>query len=215
MSVTQDDLIEIFKNPRAQTIEGVIAFGGRLNVKTLIQAYNYGIFPWPHDGYPLLWFCPEERGVIDFEELHLSKSFQKWLKKNRSHFCITFNKQFKEVVKNCKEQKRLGQSGTWITNQIEKSYFELHKQNVALSIEVMRGDLLVGGIYGVMSSRYFSCESMFHKEDNTSKLALVELIQYLKSIGHNWMDIQMVTTVCESFGGKLISKNDFLNRIGV
>lgn len=215
MSVTQDDLLEIFRNPRAETIEGVIAFGGRLKVKTLIQAYNHGIFPWPHEGYPLLWFCPEERGVIDFEELHLSKSFQKWLKKNRSHFSITINKKFKDVIKNCREQKRLGQSGTWITDQVEESYNELHIRGVALSIEVMRGNLLVGGIYGVMSPKYFSCESMFHKEDNTSKLALFELIEYLRSIGHSWMDIQMVTTVCESFGGKLISKNDFLNRIGV
>lgn len=215
MFVAQNELLEILKNPRAETTEGVIAIGGELRPQVLVQAYNHGIFPWPHEGYPLLWFCPDERGVIDFADLHLPKSFQKWLRKNRSFFTITMNQKFSEVIKNCKEQKRKGQNGTWITEDIENSYIELHQQGVALSLEVMRGDRLVGGIYGVLSNKYFSCESMFHKEDNTSKLALFALIQYLKSLGSSWMDIQMVSSVCESIGGKLISKNDFLRRIGM
>lgn len=215
MFVAQNELLEILKNPRAETTEGVIAIGGELRPQVLVQAYNHGIFPWPHEGYPLLWFCPDERGVIDFADLHLPKSFQKWLRKNRSFFTITMNQKFSEVIKNCKEQKRKGQNGTWITEDIENCYIELHQQGVALSLEVMRGDRLVGGIYGVLSNKYFSCESMFHKEDNTSKLALFALIQYLKSLGSSWMDIQMVSSVCESIGGKLISKNDFLRRIGM
>lgn len=215
MFVAQDELLKILTNPRAETIEGVIAIGGELKSHVLVQAYNHGIFPWPHEGYPLLWFCPEERGVIDFVDLHLSKSFQKWLKKNRSFLMITINQKFSEVIRNCKEQRRKGQNGTWITEEIEESYIELHQQGVALSLEVMRGELLVGGIYGVLSNKYFSCESMFHKEDNTSKFALFELIRYLQSLGYSWMDIQMVSSVCESIGGKLISKNDFLRRIGM
>lgn len=209
-----NELIEIFSNPHVDTLEGVIAAGGRLKPELLIYAYDHGIFPWPHEGYPLLWFCPDERGVIDFKELHIPKSFQKWLKKKRSEFTITMNQRFQEVVKNCKTQKRLGQKGTWITKEIESNYFKMHQMGHAFSLEVMRDDKLVGGIYGVQSQKYFSCESMFHKEDNVSKLALYELIQFLQNSGHTWMDIQMVTDVCKSFGGKLITKQEFLKRIG-
>lgn len=213
MSV-QDELKKIFSDPRQETIEGIIATGGRLEPELLIYAYDHGIFPWPHEGYPLLWFCPDQRGVIDFNELHIPKSFKKWLNKNRRQFTITINQSFQEVLKNCKTQKRLGQNGTWITKEIEKNYTQLHKMGHAFSLEVRRGEDLVGGIYGVQSEKYFSCESMFHKEDNVSKLALYELIEYFKSIGYQWMDIQMVTSVCKSFGGKLISKVEFLKRIG-
>ncbi|MEK6627845.1 MAG: leucyl/phenylalanyl-tRNA--protein transferase [Bdellovibrionota bacterium] len=212
----QNELLkEIFSDPSRETIEGVIAVGGKLDPELLIYAYDHGVFPWPHEGYPLLWFCPDQRGVIDFNELHLPKSFKKWINKNRSQFTITINQNFHEVLKNCKTQKRLGQNGTWITNEIEENYTQLYKMGHAFSLEVWRGDVLVGGIYGVQSEKYFSCESMFHKEDNVSKLALYELIVNLKSIGHTWMDIQMVTSVCNSFGGKLINKAEFLKRIGL
>lgn len=213
MSV-EGELRRIFSEPRAATMEGVIAAGGRLKPDLLIYAYEHGIFPWPHEGYPLLWFCPDERGVIDFAELHVPRSFQKWLRKSAGQYTVTMNLRFQEVLRNCKVQKRKGQAGTWITPEIEKNYLELFQCGHAFSLEVMRGQELVGGIYGVQSERYFSCESMFHTEDNTSKLALFELIRYLQGIGHNWMDIQMVTEVCESFGGKLISKAEFLSRIG-
>lgn len=213
-SKVSTELKKIFSNPRTETLEGVIAVGGRLNPELLVHAYAHGIFPWPHQGYPLLWFCPDERGVIDFSELHIPRSFHKWLKKNRALFTITINERFQEVVKNCKTQRRAGQQGTWITKEIEENYLALHKKGQAFSLEVLRGDELVGGIYGVQSKKYVSCESMFHKIDNTSKLALYELIHYLQGIGHRWVDIQMLTSVCKSFGGKLISKNEFLNRIG-
>lgn len=211
----ESELYEIFSEPHAETLEGVIAAGGSLQPELLIYAYDHGIFPWPHDGYPLLWFCPDERGVIDFAELHLPKSFQKWLRKNRAYYTITMNQHFHEVLLNCQTQKRPGQTGSWITPDIEKSYLELHSRGHAYSLEVLRGTDLVAGIYGVQSERYYSCESMFHKEDNTSKLALLELILYLKSTGQHWLDIQMVTDVCKSFGGKLIRKIDFLKRIGL
>ncbi|AGH95025.1 leucyl/phenylalanyl-tRNA--protein transferase [Pseudobdellovibrio exovorus JSS] len=214
MSV-DDELKVIFSNPHAQTLEGVIAAGGKMSPELLIYAYEHGVFPWPHEGYPLLWFCPDERGVLDFDELHLSKSFQKWLRQKKSLYQVTVNQKFLEVVQSCRRQKRKGQRGSWINNEIERNYNLLHQSGHALSIEIMRGDVLVGGIYGVQSSRYFSCESMFHHEDNVSKLAFYEMVNLLKSQGHRWMDIQMVTSVCEGFGGKLISKEDFLLRIGL
>jgi leucyl/phenylalanyl-tRNA---protein transferase len=142
------------------------------------------------------------------------RSFQKWLRHNQYKFEITQNQAFAEVMHECRQQKREGQKGSWITNQIEKNYQKLFESGGAFSLEVWREKNLVGGIYGVKSEKYYSCESMFHKEDNTSKLALYSLVQLLKKQGHTWMDIQMVTSVCESFGGKLIQKNEFLARIG-
>lgn len=209
------ELMEIFSNPRAETSEGIIAAGGAMNPELLIYSYAQGVFPWPHEGYPLLWFSPEMRGVIDFSEFRMPRSFQKWLKNQRSKYVVTMNTKFLEVIRECKVQKRKGQSGSWINKEIEINYDQLFRMGHAFSLEITRDSQLVGGIYGVNSEKYFSCESMFHKEDNTSKLALYELIQYLTGLGHTWIDIQMVTSVCESLGGKLITKDEFLQRIGV
>lgn len=214
MSV-EAELREVFSNPFADTLEGIIAAGGWMTPGLLEHAYKHGVFPWPHEGYPLLWFCPDERGVIDFSELHIAKSFQKWMRMNRGAYNVTMNTRFSEVVTNCRTQKRKDQTGSWINSEIEKNYLQLHKAGKAFSLEISRGDNLVGGIYGVKSERYFSCESMFHREDNVSKLAFYELVQFLSRSGHTWMDIQMVTPVCASFGGKLIPKNEFLRRIGL
>lgn len=212
-SEIKKQLINLLSKPRTETVEGVIAVGGSLSPDLLILAYENGIFPWPHEGYPMLWFCPDDRGVIDFNQVHLPRSFNKWLRQKRHQYKITLNQNFADVVNNCKKQKREGQKGSWINAEIEKNYNLLHKMGHALSLEVWRENKLVGGIYGVQSQLYFSCESMFHLEDNTSKLALYELIQLLKQQNHQWVDIQMVTSVCESFGGYYISKDLFLKRI--
>jgi len=205
----------IFSHPRGETMEDIIAAGGYMTPELLILSYENGIFPWPHEGYPLLWFAPEERGVIDFSEIHLPKSFQKWLRKHKQDFTITMNKEFSQVVKLCRAAVRKGQAGSWINDEIEKNYTLLHQAGHAYSLEVWRKDVLVGGIYGVQSKKYFSCESMFHLESNASKLALYELIEFIKSTGKTWLDIQMVTDVSGSFGGKYITKDEFLTRIGL
>lgn len=196
-----------------ETIEDVIVVGGVMTPENLIESYKLGIFPWPHEGYPLLWFCPERRGILDFNELHISSSLQKWIKKNNPHIKVTMNQDFPRVIKECRKQKRAGQNGSWINGAIEKNYSELQKRGQALSIECWRDDDLISGIYGVKSVTYFSCESMFFKVPNASKFAFVKLVEHLKSLGHVWMDLQMVTDVSGSFGGKYISKAEFLNRI--
>lgn len=215
MMSVDDELKAVLSNPRMESIEGVLVAGGRMTPDLLVHAYEHGVFPWPHAGYPLLWFCPDERGVLDFKDLHLPRSFQKWMKKNKDRYQVTMNRRFSEVVKECRMQKRKDQQGSWINREIEQNYSLLHQMGHAFSLEIVLEDKLVGGIYGVQSSRYVSCESMFHKEDNVSKLALYSLIQHLKDQGQLWMDIQMVTSVCESFGGKLIPKEEFLQRIGI
>ena len=191
--------------------DGLIYIGGNLNTETLIEAYSKGIFPWPvEETYPLFWFCPEPRGVLDFHDLHIPKSLSKLRRK--SIYRITFNQSFRQVMEECAKQPRPGQEGTWIVPQLISAYENFHLQGFAHSTEVWRGDHLVGGLYGVYVKGVFSGESMFHLEPNTSKIALVETVLRLKAIGLHWMDIQMLTPVTELFGGHYISRRDFLMR---
>ncbi len=209
MSVLND-----FPNPRTAEIEDdIIAIGGHLDAENLKKSYAMGIFPWPHEGYPLLWFCPDKRGVLDFKDLHIPRSLEKWIKKNQSEIEITINKKFNDVMKECQKQKRKGQKGSWINKEMITAYSELQKKGGALSLECWIGDELISGIYGVMSKKYFSCESMFFKKPNASKYAFIQLVEYLKKQNMNWMDLQMVTDVSESFGAKYISRKKFLDRI--
>lgn len=213
MSVLNRKLYELFSQPRHPTVEDIIAVGGVLDAAILRHAYQHGIFPWPHEGYPLLWFAPEKRGVIDFERLHIPRSLLKWMRKNSGVYEVRHDSNFEEVLRCCRQQIRKGQDGTWINDEIEQAYSELFKEGGAFSLEIYKKEELVGGIYGVRSAKYISCESMFHLEENTSKLAFLKLVEKLQSEGQSWMDIQMVTSVCESFGGRLITKDQFLKRI--
>jgi leucyl/phenylalanyl-tRNA--protein transferase len=208
------ELINILQNPHAESFDGVVAVGGRMKPELLRLAYRHGIFPWPHEGYPLLWFSPDERGVIDVADFHLPRSFKRWLKKCEALYEITYDRHFSEVVEHCARQKRRGQSGTWITSEIKEQYARLFSAGGAFSVEVSREGRLVGGLYGVKSEAYWSCESMFHLEDNVSKLALKATLERVREKGMGWLDIQMVTEVCALFGGRLISRTEFLERLG-
>lgn len=192
--------------------DGLIYIGGNLHVETLVQAYSAGIFPWPlEEIYPLFWFCPEPRGVLDFNDLHIPKSLEKLRKKGKYHF--SFNKNFRGVMEECAKQPRPGQEGTWIIPQMFPAYEEFHNKGYAHSIECWEGERLVGGLYGVYVKGVFSGESMFHLEPNASKLCLVEIALKLRSLGLKWMDIQMLTPVTQALGGHYISRRDFLLRL--
>ncbi|MEY4616669.1 MAG: leucyl/phenylalanyl-tRNA--protein transferase [Pseudomonadota bacterium] len=200
-----------FPDPRMASDEGIVAIGGDLSVKTLLAAYSEGIFPWPHEGYPLLWFCPWERGVLEFKNLHISKSLQKLDKK--TNWTWTVDRAFDEVIGACAEVPRPGQSGTWITEDVLSSYRKFHLAGYAHSLEVWEKGDLVGGIYGVFVKNVFSAESMFFKKSNASKWALWKLVNFLQTRGLEWIDVQMVTTVCEHFGARLISQQEFLEKV--
>lgn len=192
--------------------DGLVYIGGNLQVETLVQAYSMGIFPWPlEEAYPLFWFCPEPRGVLDFDDLHVPKSLAKLRRKNV--YRITFNQAFARVMEECAKQPRPGQEGTWIVPALLPAYEEFHREGYAHSVEVWRGEALVGGLYGVSVKGVFSGESMFHLEPNTSKLALLAMAEKLRSLGLHWMDIQMITPVTELLGGHYISRRDFLVRL--
>lgn len=204
--------VVVFPPVESATEDGLVAVGGDLELDTIEAAYREGIFPWPISvEFPLAWFSPDPRGVLDFSELHVSRSFSKFLKKNP--FTITFNTTFSEVIKACARMKRKGQPDTWITPQIIKGYELLFLEGKAYSVEVWLENKLVGGVYGVIMGEFVSGESMFMKEDNASKLALYALIKKLEAAGIKWLDTQMVTPVVEQFGGKYIPREEFLNRI--
>ncbi len=194
---------------------GLLAIGGDLEVDSLLLAYTQGIFPWPINAeYPLAWFSPNPRGILYTEKLHISKSLRKFLKKEK--YSVTFNRQFEAVIKNCAIVKRNDQSGTWITNEIIEAYIELHKNGFAYSVEVINhAGKLVGGLYGVNINKYFSGESMFHLEENASKVALISLVKKLIEMKIPYLDTQMVTPVVESLGGEEISREIFLKYLNI
>lgn len=192
-----------------KSIDGVVALGGPLTTTNLLRAYSRGIFPWPINEYILPWCCPEERGILEFNELHIPRR----LARTRHRFHFTIDQSFPQVISHCATIKRKHESGTWITDQMIGAYCELHKQGHAHSVEVWEGSELVGGLYGVDASGSFAGESMFSLRSNASKLALLFLIEHLKERGLDWIDIQMVTPHLEALGAKLVSRAEFLEKL--
>ncbi len=201
----------MFPDPREATEDGLLCIGGALDVPTLLQAYSKGIFPWPQEGYPLLWFSPPQRGILDFSEIHLSRTFLRDVKKCDLQF--TFNKSFAKVIRACSQIPRSHETGTWILPEMVNAYIAFHKAGHAHSIEAWRDGELVGGLYGVYVAGVFSGESMFYTESNSSKLCLYKMILHLKNKGLQWLDTQMVTPLVEKLGGKYISRDEFLDRL--
>ena len=192
---------------------GLLAIGGDLEVASLMLAYSQGIFPWPiSQEYPMAWFSPDPRGVLDFSDLKVNKRLERSLK--GLDFKIEFNNHFEEVIHECAKAKRKDQDGTWINQEIIDGYIQFHKAKFAYSIEVLNSSNdLVGGLYGVLINGVVSGESMFFKETNASKFALIKLMQHLHSFGITWLDTQMVTPVVEALGGKEIPREDFIKRL--
>jgi len=203
----ESDLIH-FLDP-AEAIEGIVALGGPLTTTNLLRAYCTGIFPWPIDEHILPWCCPEERGILDINELHIPRR----LARTRHQFHFTIDRSFPQVITHCATIQRKHESSTWITRQMIHAYCELHRLGHAHSVEVWEGDELVGGLYGVDACGSFSGESMFSLRSNASKLALLFLIEHLKERGLDWIDIQMVTPHLEALGGKTVSREDFLEKL--
>ncbi len=197
-----------FPNPAYADEIGLVCVGGDLEVETLLAAYTQGIFPWPHPGYPLLWFSPGERGIIRFNKLHVAQSLKKFIRK--CNYRLTFDLAFAEVMNQCSLVPRPGQDGTWITEAIKEAYLNFHRKGYAHSVECWDKDELVGGLYGVWVGGTFVGESMFYKKDNASKLCLLHIISFLKTKGIKWMDVQMVTPVIEALGGEYVPRKEFL-----
>lgn len=188
--------------------EGVLAIGGDLSVKRLLLAYKNGIFPWYNEGEPIIWYSPNPRMVLFFDQLRVSKSMRQMLRKEL--FTVTFNTHFKEVIFNCKTVARKNQGGTWITTEMQQAYLNLHKQGIAKSVEVWQDKKLVGGLYGIDLGTVFTGESMFSKVSNASKVAFIYLAQKLQKEKYKLLDCQLYTDHLASLGAKEISRTEFL-----
>jgi len=185
--------------------EGIIALGGDLSEQRLIHAYKNGIFPWYSQGDPIIWYCPFERMVLFPNDLKVSKSMKKIIKKKE--YIITENKAFAQVIYNCKSIDRKDDLGTWITNDMEQAYINLHKKGIAKSVEVWKDAELVGGLYGLEINGIFCGESMFSKVSNASKLAFIHLVKNKK---YQLIDCQVYTDHLASLGAKEIDRTTFL-----
>ncbi|WP_264560269.1 leucyl/phenylalanyl-tRNA--protein transferase [Flavobacterium sp. N2270] len=200
---------ELYFPPVEETSpEGILAVGGDLSPERLMLAYKSGIFPWFEDDEPILWWSPEERMVLFFDDLKISKSMRSILKKNE--FKITFNKDFKAVITNCQQAKRVGQNGTWITDDMINAYCKLHELGYAKSVEVWKNEELVGGLYGIDLGDVFCGESMFSKVSNASKVAFITLAQKLEKANYKLIDCQVHNSHLESLGCVEIDREEFM-----
>jgi leucyl/phenylalanyl-tRNA---protein transferase len=185
---------------------GLLAVGGNLEIPTLIKAYSNGIFPWFNDDEPICWYSPLQRCVLLPPNLVFSKSMQKLFRDR--YFYITFNTAFEQVIAACKNAKRVMQDGTWITNEMENAYINLHKAGIAKSVEVWKDKKLVGGLYGVeIKPNVFCGESMFSTMSNASKAALIWLC---KNKAYTIIDCQVPTEHLISMGATIIEQQQFL-----
>ncbi|MBN2401342.1 MAG: leucyl/phenylalanyl-tRNA--protein transferase [Spirochaetes bacterium] len=201
----------IFPHPEMADEDGLLCIGLNLEVGTLVDAYYHGIFPWPQEELPVLWFSPPMRGILNFSNLHISKRLSRFKSAWEGEFRI--NTAFEKVINSCRLQKRPGQAGTWILSEMVKAYTDLYNAGYAHSVEAWENNQLVGGIYGVFIGNVFSGESMFYNKSNCSKLCFLYLVEHLEKIGLHWMDVQMLTPLTQSFGGEYIERKQFLKRL--
>ena len=195
-----------FPDVRLANKDGLLAAGGDLSEKRLIEAYTHGIFPWFEIGEPILWWSPDPRFVLFPENLKVSKSMKQIMR--NSDFKVTINTAFRSVISECAKVKRDGQASSWITNDMIEAYCNLYESGRAKSIEVWLNDKLVGGLYGVdLGNRVFCGESMFSKVSNASKVGFISFIQ---NTNYKLIDCQVYTSHLESLGAEEISRASFL-----
>ncbi len=200
--------------PLAQALtepNGLIAIGGDLSVARLLSAYKQGIFPWFNESEPILWWSPNPRMVLFPDELKISNSLKKTLKKYA--FETRMNTAFQAVITACSQTPRDDQGGTWISPEMIAAYCELHMRGFAICAESWLDGKLVGGCYGIKIGRMFYGESMFHHITDASKVAFVYLVETLKYQGVGMIDCQMKTPLLTSFGGREIPRDEFMQNL--
>ena len=149
-----------FPNPELANEDGILAIGGDLSAERLLLAYSMGLFPWFNPQDPILWWSPDPRFILFPDELKIAKSMRSYF--NQRKFEVSFDRDFEKVIRNCKNQRRKGQTGgTWLSEDMIEAYCNLHEQGFAHSVEVWKGKELVGGLYGVSLGKIFFGESMF------------------------------------------------------
>ncbi|MGH8081373.1 MAG: leucyl/phenylalanyl-tRNA--protein transferase [Lysobacter sp.] len=188
--------------------DGLLAVGGDLTPNRLLNAYRHGIFPWPSEGYPLLWWCPDPRTVFRTDGVRLSSKFVRELR--RSDWTVRADTAFEDVMRACAQAPRPGQDGTWISEDMLEAYVRMHRLGHAHSVEVFDGPRLVGGIYGIAIGRMFYGESMFSAQSGGSKVALATLARRLHGWGWPLLDAQVENPHLLSLGAANVPRAQFL-----
>ena len=202
----------IFPPPHLAENDGLLAFGGDLSARRLLLAYSMGIFPWYSEDEPIMWWSPNPRFVMFPKDIKVSKSMKQVFKKQL--FRCTLDKNFSAVIRNCQQKKRVGQYGTWITEEMLDAYEYLHDIGLAHSVEVWnKNDELVGGLYGVALGSCFFGESMFTHESNASKAGYITLVKQLQKWQFDLIDCQIHTKHLESLGAKSIERTIFIESL--
>lgn len=187
---------------------GLLAVGGDLSPRRLLNAYRRGIFPWYEDGQPILWWSPDPRAIIPTNAIKISRSLKKTLR--NKPYTVTINQAFADVVSACAAPRK-GARGTWITREMKDAYYRLHTLHIAHSIEVWNDRReLVGGLYGVLVDNVFSGESLFTRERDMSKVALVYLAQWLAERHVPIIDCQLPTDHLMTMGAIEISREEYV-----
>lgn len=195
------DVEEALRDP-----DGLLAIGGDLSVRRLLNAYRHGIFPWYSEEQPILWWSPDPRSVLFPDELNISRSLRKTLKQGL--FQITFDMAFAEVMRQCAAPRADG-LGTWLTREMQIAYGRFHQAGYAHSVEAWYEDRLVGGLYGVALGKVFFGESMFSRMSDASKVAFVVLVAHLRRWQYQLVDCQVETSHLNSLGARNISRQKF------
>jgi leucyl/phenylalanyl-tRNA--protein transferase len=179
--------------------------------RLLIGAYARGWFPMATDGQ-IRWYSPDPRGILPLDAVHISRRLARVARSGR--FRIEIDRAFGDVIRACASEARdPDDPGTWIDDEIIESYTALHEEGFAHSVEAWLDDRLVGGLYGVAIRGAFFGESMFHRETDASKVALVALVERLRARGYSLLDTQWVTPHLEQFGAVEIPRDEYLARL--
>ena len=193
------------KNP-----SGLLCAGADLSTGRLLEAYRHGIFPWYSRGEPVLWWSPDPRMVLHCEELKVPRSLAKSMR--NKGFDVRIDSSFSTVMEKCAEPRK-GEAGTWLSREMQAAYLALHEAGYAHCFETWRENELVGGLYGVAIGRMFYGESMFSRQTDASKVALVNLVDFLKNRGFPLIDCQMHTPLLASLGAREIPRRSFLRAL--
>ena len=196
--------------PEDQDYPGLIAAGGLLTPEWLEAAYSQGIFPWYNHAEPILWWSPDPRAVLFPAELHLSRRFLRWLK--HCPWQVTIDRAFEQVITAC-AQPRKSQQETWLNPAMQRAYIQLHRLGKAHSFEVWNGERLVGGLYGPARGQVFFAESMFSRETNGSRIALLAACIHLSRCGFRLIDCQIMNPHLQTLGARHIPRERLLHYI--
>jgi leucyl/phenylalanyl-tRNA--protein transferase len=200
-----------FPPPTATTRDGLLCVGGRLSPDWLLDAYRHGIFPWPMwDDEPIAWWSPDPRAILDFDALRISRRLGRTLRSGK--FSATCDRDFEGVIRGCATVGDRADN-TWLTPAMIDAYCQMHALGHAHSVEVWHADRLVGGAYGIAIGGLFAAESMFFRERDASKAALVHLVAHLRARGYTLLDIQQWTPHTGSMGAVEISRTEYLRQL--